>query len=186
MRAWLVYAGLTLPLGLSSHALFELGGGVAHRAGSIVAQHSALICGAAVAMMLAIAALRRGAPDERRLRMSLLRRALPSGGRLALAGAALQALVAIGTLGAEGVSIDADHVAFALAVALVSLIVGAVAFSAARDSILAFAAALIGVAWKSESTPRFEVGSSACAHYTSCTIRLRAGRGPPVRAASVA
>src|SRR5581483_1091239 len=86
-RAWLVYAGLTLPLGLLAHVLFEAVGGVMHRAASIGAEHA--------------------------LRAALLRRALPSGARLAIAGGLLQALVAATTLAAEGVSVDPAHLAVA-------------------------------------------------------------------------
>src|SRR5581483_1423682 len=60
-RAWLVYAGLTLPLALL-----------------------ALVAG--TAFTVALGTLRRGTRAERRLRAALLRRALPSGARLAIAG----------------------------------------------------------------------------------------------------
>jgi hypothetical protein len=184
MRAWLVYAGLTLPLGLLGHASFELLGGVSRRAGSITAEHAVLACVAGAAIALAVMTLRRGSLPERRARMSLLRAALPSGGRLALAGATLQAIVSAATLAAEGVWVDPTHLLFALGVGLVGVLIGALAFSAAKDSIFAFAAALIGVAGEADAAPRFELGSPALASYSSCTIRLRAGRGPPFASAS--
>lgn len=184
MRAWLVYAGLTLPLGLLGHVLFELGGGVSQRAGSIAAEHAVLACVAGAAMAVAVTALRRGTLHERRARTALLRAALPSGMRLALAGAALQAIVAVATLAAEGVAVEPGHLLFALVIVLVSVIVGALAFSAAKDSILAFAAALIGITRGADVPPRFELGSPALARYASCTVRLRAGRGPPFASAS--
>jgi hypothetical protein len=181
-RAWLIYAGLTLPLGLLGHMLFELFGGVSRRAESIGVAHTALLAASAIAIAITVAVVRRGTSGDRRIRMTLLRRALPSGGRLALAGAALQALVSIATLAAEGVTVDPDHVGFAVVVGLIAVLIGSVAFSAARDSILAFAAALVGDSSSTQTPPRFEHDSPALARYLSCTVRLRAGRGPPSRA----
>ncbi len=178
-RAWLVYAGLTLPLGLFGHVLFELVGGVSRRAAAVGAEHALLALLGGSAFAFALATLRRGTAPERRLRITLLRRALPSGQRLALAGGALQAGVAVATLAAEGVSVDPAHLAVALIAGLLAVLVGAVAFSAARDSLLAIAAALIALADDTAASPRFELGSPALARYASCTVRLRAGRGPP-------
>ena len=180
-RAWLVYAGLTLPLGLLAHVLFELVGGVARRAASIGVEHALLALLAGGTFAAALAALRRGTRAERRLRNALFRRALPSGARLALAGGALQALVAAATLAAEGVSVDPAHLAVAAIAGLLALLAGALVFSAAKDSLLAFAAALIALEPERPSSPRFELGSAALVRYASCTVRLTAGRGPPAR-----
>jgi len=178
-RAWLVYAGLTLPLGLLAHVLVEAVGGVARRTGSVSLQHTLLALVAGTAFAAALAALRRGALSERRLRTAQLRRALPSGARLALAGGAMQALVAAATLAAEGVSVDPAHLAVAVLAGLLALLAGALAFSAAKDSLLALAAALVALEPARPAVPRFELGSPALARYSSCTVRLRAGRGPP-------
>ena len=178
-RAWLVYAGLTLPLGLLAHVLFEAVGGVMHRAASIGAEHALLALVAGTAFTVALGTLRRGTRAERRLRAALLRRALPSGARLAIAGGLLQALVAATTLAAEGVSVDPAHLAVAALAGLLALLAGALVFFVAKDSLLAFAAALIALEPDAPSSHRFELGSPALARYASCTVRLRAGRGPP-------
>src|SRR5581483_573821 len=60
-RAWLVYAGLTLPLGLLAHVLVEAVGGVARRTGSVSLQHTLLALVAGTAFAAALAALRRAA-----------------------------------------------------------------------------------------------------------------------------
>jgi hypothetical protein len=177
--AWLIYAGLTLPIGLFGHVLFEASGGVVRRLGDIELDHIILFTCAALAFAFTVGALRRGNARDRKRRLALLRAALPGRSQLLLTGIAGQGLVAAATLGLEGIEVDPSRVVVALAVALIGILLGAMAFESVEADLIAilvaFAVALFG-----EGAPlRVSIADGLFAHTGRTPIRVHAGRAPP-------
>jgi hypothetical protein len=184
LAAWLIYAGLTIPIGLFGHALFELVGGVARRSGGVEIDHAMLAaCGAAMFAFAALT-LRRGSDAQRRRRLALVRAALPSGPRLLALGAGLQVCAAAATLMAEGVAIDPARLALAAAVAFTGVLLGALVFHALEDDVLAIVAALIVPASDDPRHTMRSIAAEALPRCISRALRLLAGRAPPFASVS--
>ena len=179
LLAWLIYAGLTIPIGLFGHVLFERSGGVRSRTGAIALDHAVIAAIGVLVMGLAIFALRRGARPDRRRRLALWRAALPPGVPLALAGVVLQGSVALATLLSEGISIDPGHLLLAVTVGLAGILLGSFAFHAVEDELFALVAALVADVFACEPAARRDFDEQALANYAFHGLRLRAGRAPP-------
>ncbi len=179
LRAWLIYAGLTLPIGLFGHVLFEQVGVVVRRFGDVELDHTILAACAAVVLLAAVLALRHGSHAERRRRLALLLATLPSGARLTLAGMLLQTLVAAGTLTLEGVAVDPARLGLALIAGVVGVLLGSFMFRAIDDDVLAFVAAIVLAVSGRGAHTRCVFATEPVSRYAYRVLRLHAGRAPP-------
>jgi hypothetical protein len=182
---WLIYAGLTIPIGLLAHFVFEQVGGVVRRSGSVESDHALLVAFATAALAAVVWFLRRGSSAERRRRLALVRAALPRGARLFAYGSMVQAVVAVGTLGAEGVSVRPAGLSIAIVAGLVGVLLGSLIFRAVEDDVLAIAAAIGRLAVRSAP---FRAASTSLERVLRSPFRARrinAGRAPPFAWSSV-
>jgi hypothetical protein len=181
LAAWWVYLALTAPIGLLAHFAFEAYGRRNGGFSPFELDHLALMGVIVCSIVAAIVSLRRGARDERRLRLAQFRQAMPRGAGLAAATCAIQVGVAAGSLAAENLNIDPTHVACALVLGIAAAFVGARVFLHAEETILTLAAALDLVATQRPAALHLAAASAAPPPAGRIAARLHRGRAPPFR-----
>ena len=179
LLAWLIYAGLTLPIGLFGHVLFEQAGRVVGRYGSVELDHAVLGAAAAAAFAAALWSLRRGDRAERRRRAAMLQAALPNAVAVCVTGIAAQSAIAAATLSLEGVAVDPARVAVALVAAACGMLLASLLLYAVDEAVLSrIAAAAVLTRVRSCAGVTRAAATAPLARHLAARRRC-SGRAPP-------